>query len=231
MFWIGITLAFFVFLFLIKSILLPFILGILIAYLLDPVTDKLEEKRFSRGVATSIVIGGFFSIAALLLVIMLPVIAKQLSGLIEAIPVYIQKFKQYYGEYIEQFAHTLDRIEKIGPDQIDGLSEAANQVPGFALKVGSGFVASLFSSGVAILNAASLFLITPIVAFYLLRDWDRLVEHIDNLLPRKHAATIREQMRIIDRTLAGFLRGQFNVCLILGPYYAIGLTLVGLKFG
>ncbi|MGE0755235.1 MAG: AI-2E family transporter, partial [Alphaproteobacteria bacterium] len=78
---------------------------------------------------------------------------------------------------------------------------------------------------------ASLFLITPIVAFYLLRDWDRLVDHIDNLLPRKHAATIREQMRIIDRTLAGFLRGQFNVCLILGTYYAIGLTLVGLKFG
>lgn len=231
MFWVGITLGFFIFLFLIKSILLPFILGILIAYLLDPITDKIERRGISRGFSTSIVIGAFFAIVSLLLVIILPVIAKQLAGLIEALPGYVESFKNYYGQHISHFMQTLDSIDKITPDNIGDLSSAAKEVPGVALKMSGGFIASLFSSGIALVNVLSLILITPIVAFYLLRDWDKLVEHVDSLLPRKHADTIREQMRIIDSTLAGFLRGQFNVCLILGSYYALGLTLVGLKFG
>ena len=89
----------------------------------------------------------------------------------------------------------------------------------------------MLSSGVAFINIISLILITPIVAFYLLRDWDKVVAHIDALLPRKRAETIRQQLVIIDNTLAGFVRGQLNVCILLGIYYAIFLTILGLNFG
>lgn len=230
-FWLIVGLIFFVFLYLIKSILLPFILGILIAYFLDPAADKLEEKNYSRSMATSIIIGVFFSILIAALVIILPVIAKQLAGFIDALPGYIENVKRYYASQIAQYSQTIEKIDKLTPQKDDGLKEASRNVPDMALKYGTNFIAQLYDSGKALVNVVSLLLITPIVAFYLLRDWDRIVAHVDSLLPREHAETIREQMRIIDRTLAGFVRGQINVCMILGTYYAIGLSLVGLKFG
>ena len=230
-FWLFVGLSFFVFLYLIKAILLPFILGILIAYFLDPAADKLEKKNYSRGVATSIIIGLFFSVLMIALIIVLPVIAKQLAGFVDALPGYIESFKRYYASQIAQYSQTIEKIDKLTPKQDDGLKEASSQVPSMALQYGSNFIGQLYNSGMAIVNVVSLLLITPIVAFYLLRDWDRIVAHIDSLLPREHAETIREQLRIIDRTLAGFVRGQINVCMILGIYYAVGLSLVGLKFG
>jgi predicted PurR-regulated permease PerM len=96
---------------------------------------------------------------------------------------------------------------------------------------GTNLLGQVISGGVAIANLISLLVITPVVAFYLLRDWDRIVARVDTWLPRGHAGAIREQAREIDRTLAGFLRGQGTVCLILGVFYAIGLTLAGLDFG
>ena len=78
--------------------------------------------------------------------------------------------------------------------------------------------------------AHALILITPVVAFYLLDDWDHIVARVDNLLPRSHADTIRTQVGIINQTLAGFLRGQMNVCLILSTYYAVLLSILGLHF-
>jgi predicted PurR-regulated permease PerM len=82
-----------------------------------------------------------------------------------------------------------------------------------------------------LINLVSLLVITPVVAFYLLRDWDRIVIQIDSWLPRRYAETIREQVRAVDATLAGFLRGQGTVCLILAIYYGLGLSLAGLDFG
>src|SRR5699024_3015210 len=89
---------------------------------------------------------------------------------------------------------------------------------------------TLLSGGLALANLLSLIFITPVVAFYLLRDWDKLVAWIDSLLPRKHVSIIREQTQLIDRVLSGFIRGQASVCLLLGTFYAVGLTLVGLDF-
>src|SRR5690606_38093883 len=87
------------------------------------------------------------------------------------------------------------------------------------------------SGGAALANLLSLLFITPVVTFYLLRDWDLLIARINALLPLDHAETIRQQMRAIDTTMAGFLRGQASVCLVLGAFYATGLMLVGLPFG
>ena len=111
------------------------------------------------------------------------------------------------------------------------LQASLSEYSGTVVKVAASLIASAFQSGFAIINALSLILITPVVAFYLIHDWHSITEKLDSLLPRAHANTIREQICIIDQTLAGFVRGQVNVCLIMGLFYGIGLTIVGLKFG
>ncbi len=219
------ALLFFVFLFLIRSILLPFVLGIMVAYFLDPAADKLQRNGFSRGIATTILTGLFFFTLTLLALIIVPVIANQFSGLVSALPDYIVAFEHSYGEQIKE------RLGGLGAEQMEHIKTAINNISGTAIKLGGDLVANVFLSGMALINLLSLVLITPIVAFYILRDWDYIIERIDSLLPLKYAHTIREQMTIIDATLAGFIRGQINVCLLLGTYYAIGLSLAGLKFG
>ncbi len=225
LFWVTAAVLFFVFLFLIRSILLPFVLGIMIAYFLDPAADRLQAKGFSRGLATTILTGLFFVILFLLSLIIFPVIANQFSGLVAALPDYIIAFEQSYGEQIKE------RLGGLGAEQMEHIKSAINNISGTAIKLGGDLVANLFLSGMALINLLSLVLITPIVAFYILRDWDKIVIRVDTLLPRKHADVIREQLCIIDETLAGFIRGQINVCLILSTYYAIGLSLAGLHFG
>ena len=94
-----------------------------------------------------------------------------------------------------------------------------------------GALATVLTSGLALVNILSLIFITPVVTFYMLRDWDRLVARLDGCLPREHADVIRAQARLIDQTLAGYARGQATVCLVLGVFYAVGLSLVGLDYG
>lgn len=197
----------------------------MVAYFLDPAADKLQKNGLSRGIATTILTGCFFLSLLVLSLIITPVISNQFSGLVAALPDYIVTFEQTYGEQIKE------RLGGLGAEQMEHIKTAINNISGTAIKLGGDLVANLFLSGMALINMLSLILITPIVAFYILRDWDSIIERVDNLLPRKHAHTIREQMHIIDDTLAGFIRGQINVCLILGTYYAIGLSLAGLKFG
>ncbi len=225
LFWLGIGLMFFVFLFLIRSILLPFVLGILTAYFLDPAIDKLEQKRLSRSLATFLVTAAFFLTVTFAIILITPLIADQLSGLLAVLPEYVAAFNHTYGE---QFSRLLGGLP---PEQVEGIRQAAANISSSMFKWLGDFVAGIFQSGLIVVNLLSLVLITPVVAFYLLRDWDGIVARIHNLLPRPHEAVIRQQLAIIDDTLAGFIRGQLNVCLLLGTYYAIGLSIVGLKFG
>jgi predicted PurR-regulated permease PerM len=225
LFWLGIGLGFLVFLYLIRSILLPFVLGILTAYFLDPVVDRLEKKKCSRTVATLLVTAIFFLIVTMALVLVTPLIADQLSGLLAMLPEYVAGFNHLYGEQMSRL------LGGLPPEQVESFRQAASDMSAAMFKLLADFVTGLFQSGLLVVNLLSLILITPVVAFYLLRDWDCIVTRIHSLLPRPHEATIREQLAIIDDTLAGFIRGQMNVVLILGTYYALGLSLVGLKFG
>jgi predicted PurR-regulated permease PerM len=224
-FWLTLGLLFFVFLFFIRSILLPFVVGMLAAYLLDPAADKLETRKLSRTMATLIITGLFFLVLLLVFVLIPPVIFDQLSGLIGALPDYVNKFHEKYDARLTLWLGSLPDAE------MESIRQAAADSSGKVVTFLGGFMTELFQSGLVIANIFALMLITPVVTFYLLRDWDKLVAHFDELLPRAHAATIREQLAKIDATLAGFLRGQLNVCLILALYYSIGLSLVGLKFG
>jgi predicted PurR-regulated permease PerM len=224
-FWLTLGLLFFVFIFLIRGILLPFVVGMLAAYLLDPAADRLEARGFSRSVSTLLITGFFFLVLAIIFIVIPPVIVNQLSGLIAALPDYLNAFHAKYDARMAQWMGHLPTAE------MESIRQAAADSSGKLVAFFAGFLSSVFQSGLVIANVLALMLITPVVTFYLLRDWDHLVAHLDTLLPRAHAKTIRQQLAKINDTLAGFLRGQLNVCLILAIYYSIGLSLAGLKFG
>lgn len=213
------------FVFLIRSILAPFIIGLLSAYFLDPAADRLEKYGFRRTTATAIITAGFFAVMAVACALIVPLIVHQVMDFIDALPDYIARWQSHYGAYVNRF---LSRVE-LG--QGDAFKNAAGNVTDNILSVGSGVVAGVFRSSMTLLNILSLIFITPLVVFYLLRDWDRMTARLDAMLPRPHADTIREQVAAIDATLAGFIRGQLNVCFLLAVYYGMLLSIAGLSFG
>lgn len=224
-FWlIGLAL-FLIALYLLRGVLLPFVAGVAVAYLLDPVCDRLERAGCSRLIATCIVTGGFVAVAAALLVLIVPLIQGQIVDLVNRLPDVLAAVQRWAAPLWVTFE------EKFGAGQIDELRQGLSGQLGNIFRWVGGALQQILTSGLALFNILSLVFITPIVAFYLLRDWDRLVAGLDSWLPRRHAPVIREQARLIDQTLAGYARGQATVCLILGTFYATALSLAGLDFG
>lgn len=223
--WVTATIATGVLIHLLNDVLLPFVIGITIAYFFDPVADRLEAFGVSRTVATSIILLGFFVALIGITVLLFPMLQKQIIGAIQLIPVLIDRVKDIVGPILEQMRADFTA------ETMDGLKEAAGNYAGTLFKWFSTFVTKIWSGGLAFLNLLSLILITPLVAFYLLRDWDEIVAKVDSWLPRDQADTIREQVKKIDLTLAGFVRGQACVCLALAIFYAVGLTFVGMNAG
>jgi len=221
---IGVS-GFFVFLYLVKSILLPFVVGMLAAYFLDPAVKRLLRCKWSRAKSAGLITILFFVIVGILLTTLSPIIVHQLSDMIKEIPAYFAKLEKEYGSTIRHY------IASLTPEQEDAIKETAGNFSGSAAHFLANAASEFFASGLALLNIVSLIFITPIVVFYLLRDWDIVVETFDKLLPREYHQTIKEQLHIIDQTLSGFIRGQTNVCLILASYYGIILSIIGLNFG
>lgn len=208
-----------------SSVLFPFIAGMAIAYLLDPVADRLEERGVGRGWATAIILGAFIAIVGVVILLLAPVLYEQAVGLAAQLPEIVDQLTAFLKSKISELRRTLS------PKQMETLKEAAGEQAGDVFRWLTNQVGEIWGSGLALLNALSVLVITPVVAFYLLRDWDRLVAALNALLPEDAAETIRHQMAEIDRTLSGFVRGQGSVCLVLAAWNGIGLTLVGLNFG
>jgi len=212
-------------LYLLRGALLPFVAGMAIGYLLDPLADRLEAMKFPRGAAAAVILGAFFVGVFAVLVVLAPVLQAQVAGFVARVPAYAESLQALAEPMIAQFKARLSAA------QMDQLREAAGGYAGDVVGWLGGLVGGLFSGGVAIFSVLSLVVIMPVVAFYILRDWDRITAALDALLPRGSAETIREQLREIDMRLSGFVRGQAIVCLALGTWYAVGLSLVGLDFG
>jgi predicted PurR-regulated permease PerM len=204
-----------------REVMLPFVAGLAIAYFLDPLVDRFEKFGLSRTLSTSIVLLLFFVAAIGVLLLIAPVLQSQIAKLVEAAPGYIEKLRQVFAPVLSEIA------EIAGNDPFADLPSIAGKLA----RIVSDLLGRVVSGGIAIANLLSLLFITPVVAFYLLRDWDRMIAKIDGWLPKAQAAVIRLQAREVDRTLAGFVRGQGTVCLCLGIFYAITLSLAGLQFG
>lgn len=207
-------------LWLLADALLPFVLGMAIAYLTDPLADWLEAHGLSRIMATVVItlasIGGV--VLAVLLVI--PILASQIQEVVRLAPTYIDQAR-------ELAALWLPDIREEG----SFLNSAVARLKENAQSWSVGILQGVLSGGIALINFVAVLFVTPVVAFYLLMDWDRMVEAIDDYLPREHRDEIHYVMRDLDRVLAGFVRGQMTVCLILGLFYAFALMIVGLQFG
>lgn len=202
------------------DVLLPYVIGCAIAYFLDPVADRLEAMRLSRGLATAIITIAAAMIFVLLVLLVIPTLIRQIGDLIEEIPSYFESLQAFvnarFPELLNEDSALREQIIKLGA--------------AFQGKAGELFNA-LLGSAKGLMNIIVLMLIVPVVAVYMLLDWDRLIAHVNALLPREHAPTIRRLAGEIDATLSGFIRGQGTVCVILGTYYAIALMIAGLKYG
>tara|TARA_R110002096_G_scaffold73662_3_gene174634 strand:- start:853 stop:2058 length:1206 start_codon:yes stop_codon:yes gene_type:complete len=202
------------------DMLLPFIIGAAIAYFLDPVADRLETLGLSRTMATMVITLVALMIFVLMAVLVVPTLINQAGNLVAVAP---ELAKNFINFLTERFPTLLD--------QESSLRSSVNSIGATVQERGGELFNTAVASAASLLNLLILFVIVPVVAVYLLLDWDRMVAKIDSLLPRDHAPTIRRLARDIDKTLAGFIRGMGTVSLILGTYYAVALMLVGLQFG
>ena len=202
------------------DVILPFVLGGAIAYFLDPVADRLEETGCSRAVAVSIITLIALMIFVIMALLVVPTLIEQTLSLINTAP---QLFNDLQSFLTERFPQLVDEDSTLRKSLI-AVGETIRDRGGQVLDTVLGSAASL-------INVIVLFVIVPVVAFYLLYDWDRMVANVDDMLPRDHAPVIRDLASQIDKTLASFIRGMGTVCLILGTYYAVALMLVGLQFG
>lgn len=212
-------------LWLLADALLPFVVGLAIAYLLDPFVDRLESLRLPRWLATTLVLLSFTVALTAFVLLLLPLVQAQVAQLVEVLPGYANRLRAQVEPVIERFLHDLSA------EDMERLRTAAGQYAGDVAGWVAQVLKGVLSGGIAFFDVLSVIFITPVVAFYLLRDWDLLVATVDGWLPRRHAETIRAQTREVDETLAGFLRGQATVCLALGVFYAVALSMAGLHFG
>ena len=212
-------------LFVFRSILLPFLAGLALAYFLDPVADRLERWGMGRLGATLLILVSFVLLFTAALLGVIPVLIDQTANFIERFPDYVRRLQSLFA------ASEGSWVRRIIGEPSKAIEENLDSVLGEAAGFLSSLLAGIWSGGRALIDLFGLFVVTPVVAFYLLLDWDRLVEKIDALLPRDHVGTIRQIFRDVDSAVAGFVRGQGTVCLALGVFYAVGLSLIGLNFG
>jgi predicted PurR-regulated permease PerM len=225
-YWVGFAFVAMGLIWLLSGALTPFVAAMAIAYLLDPLADKLERLGLSRAAATAVIMVGFFTSAILVLIILIPLIEVQIAAFALSAP---DLWRNAQATVLRLGGPTLANFIS---EQTHGATTAPiGDLAKGALEWGGGVLRSVWSGGLAIVGFVSLFIITPVVSVYLLLDWDRLVGQIDSWLPRDQAPVIRRLAGEIDRVLAGFVRGQVLVCLVLAVYYVAALSLVGLQFG
>jgi predicted PurR-regulated permease PerM len=225
-FWLACLAGFVVFLYLFSGVLMPFVAAIILAYLLDPVVDRLERMGLSRLFGTLLVMLLVTLVFVLVLLAAVPVLVNQLSAFIEKGPGYIARLQVLIAE---QWGPLIARLG--GPERLKEVQTALSGGMGDAAKWAGGVLTSIISGGSTVVGLISLLVLTPVIAFYLLLDWDHMVAKVDGWLPRPQAPVIRQLARQMDQTVAGFLRGQALLCLILGAFYAVALSVIGLNFG
>ncbi|MEM7568675.1 MAG: AI-2E family transporter [Pseudomonadota bacterium] len=201
----------------VKGILLPFVAGLAIAYLFDPVADRLETIGFARWAAVGVILVSFFIFIIGFVVLLAPLVTEQIGALAKYLPQYIDDLRVFIDRLLEQ----------AGQERVKGFAEDyAGKIAGIAGDTVTRFI----SGSLKVFNVLSLLLLTPLVAFYVLRDWDYMVSHIDSWLPREHHTTIRALAKEVDGALSGFVRGQLLVASIMGTLYAIGWSVIGLDY-
>ena len=226
--WIAIIILFILFLRAVEPILLPFVLGMFVAYMMDPLANRLQRMRLSRSASTAIIVLGLIAVIATLCIWLVPILYDQLANLITRAPKMLHEVENNVRGWMQPLLEKLNALSGTNPDSppVD-----ATDILQRSTDTASNFATKLLTSGAALINLAGLLLITPIVCFYLIRDWPSVVRKVDSMLPLAYAPTIREQLHQINRTLASYVRGQITVMIIMSVFYIGGLVLCGMNFG
>ncbi|MEM8688136.1 MAG: AI-2E family transporter [Pseudomonadota bacterium] len=224
-FWLGLLVGLVAILWVFGGILLPFVAGMVLAYFLDPVADWLEDRDIPRLAATVMIVGMFVLIFVLILIFLAPVLIDQIGSFARELPASVQNIVKLINNASPEWL--LKEIEERGIDMQGPVSDLAAKAAGWLATLLQG----VLSGGLALVNLFALLVVTPIVAFYMLNDWDRMIAKVDSWVPREHVETVRQLADDADHAIAGFIRGQGTVCITLGIFYAIALTIVGLNFG
>ncbi len=214
------AIIFFALLYLLGDVSLPFIVGGAIAYFLDPVADRLQQLGLSRIAATVVISLLALVVIVALVLAVIPTLISQLSALISAAPEITRQLQTFL----------LERFPELS-DSTSTMRQTLTQIGEAISARGGELVNGLVTSALNLISVVVFIVVVPVVAFYLLLDWDKMVARVDSWLPRDHAPAVRQIAREIDAVLAGFVRGQVSVCLILGTFYSVALMLAGLQFG
>jgi len=224
-FWLGGLLAMVLMLFLFRQILLPFVAGAALAYALDPAADWLERNGFNRLAATTTILTILIVVIAAILILLVPLLINQTIDFVQRLPSYVTRLQEMFGATLDS---EWARFLGIDPDSIRA------SISGFmsrGVDLATALIGSIWSGGRALVDILSLLVVTPFVAFYLLRDWHPMIARLDRLLPRDQAEEIRRLAGEIDNKVAAFVRGQLLVGFLLGIFYATGLVSIGLNYG
>ena len=208
------------------SILLPFVMAAGIAYFLDPLASRITRAGAPRGVAAMLLVAGLLAGGLLFALLLYPLILSQVGILVSRVPAYAGELRQWAGGVI------VGLQERLGSDYVDEkLRDLVSGQAGAMLGFLAGALTRIVGGGFALFNVFSLLIVTPVVAFYLLRDWPGVVLRVGGWLPRRYEGVLRAQAIEMDRILSAWLRGQALCCVLLALFYAGSLQAVGLDLG
>jgi predicted PurR-regulated permease PerM len=224
-FWIAMLAAVIAVVVLLREVLLPFVAGMVLAYLLDPLATRLERLGMNRLVATLVIVALFIGGVAGMVVIAAPIIVRELAYFVDNAPRYVEQLRALATDPSRPW------LSKIIGEGLGSAEQSIGELTTLAAGWLAAFLRSVWSGGQALISVFSLAVVTPIVACYLVYDWNRMIAVVDHWVPPARRDTVRALARDIDDTIGGFVRGQSALCLILSAFYAIALSLIGLKHG
>ncbi|HEX5210558.1 MAG TPA: AI-2E family transporter, partial [Pseudolabrys sp.] len=224
LFWLTMFAVLVIMLWLLSEILLPFVAGAAIAYLITPLTDRMERLGVNRLAAALLIMTVVVMAIVLVILLVAPILGGQLTSFIDNIPGYVTRLQSLLSDPSRPW---IQKILGAGFSADKSIGDLATQGVGWL----TAFLKSLWSGGRALVSLFSLVVVTPVVAFYLIYDWHRMIRTADSWIPVNQRATVRHLAREVDAAISGFVRGQTAVCLILGSFYAVALTVSGLNFG
>ncbi|WP_235924478.1 AI-2E family transporter [Roseomonas harenae] len=209
-----------------SAILTPFVLAICVAYFLDPVATRLSRIGVPRWLGAGLLVLGLMALALIALLLLYPLLISQIGVLLARLPAYVTTI----GSMLQQALASIE--EAMAPRVLDPRLKdlAVSQAGSILVWLGTS-ATRLIGGGYALFNVFTFAVVTPIVGFYLLRDWPRLMARIESWLPRRNAAVLRQLAHDTDRVLSAWMRGQLLCCALLAVYYALALSAVGLELG
>jgi predicted PurR-regulated permease PerM len=222
-FWIAMLAAVIAVVILLREVLLPFVAGMVLAYLLDPLANRIERLGINRLLATLAIVLVVVITVALLMVLTLPIIVRELGYFIDNVPSYVGRLRALASDPGHPW------LSKLVGEGLGYAEQSLGELTTLASSWLGTFLRSIWSGGRALISIFSLAIVTPIVACYLTYDWNRMIAAIDNWIPPAQRDVVRDLAREIDETIGGFVRGQSALCLVLALFYAVALWLLGLK--